>query len=361
MISPRATFSEAAPAPGDMLAWLRETDSSRLEALWEQADRLRRSHVGDEVHLRGLIEVSNHCRRLCHYCGLRAANRDLPRYRMTAEEVLDAARLAVELGYGTVVMQAGEDEAITRDWMADVVRQIKGETPLAVTLSLGERSPEEFEAWRAAGADRYLLRFETSDPALFERIHPSLPGTPSNRLRLLQVLRDLDYEIGSGVMIGIPGQTYESLARDIALFRELDLDMIGCGPFIAHPETPLHGVAPGGSDQVPPTEAMAYKVIALARMACPLANIPATTALATLNRAEGRELGLQRGANVLMPNLTPIKYRQMYEIYPGKVCVLETAEQCHGCIHQRLARLGRPPGRGRGDSARRTQLTSERM
>ena len=336
--------------------WLREEDAARLEELWAEADRVRRERVGDAVHLRGLIEISNICARECGYCGLRVHNRAIERYRMTEDEILDSARQAVEFGYGTVVMQAGEDYGITRRWMADVIRKIKAETSLAVTLSLGERPIEDLRAWREAGADRYLLRFETSDRELFEAIHPSLPGQRSDRLAILGTLRELGYEVGSGVMVGIPGQSFESLARDIETFGRLDLDMIGVGPFISHPATPLgqgsavRPLPPG--QQVPNTELMTYKTVALTRLACPQANIPSTTALATLNKRSGRELGLMRGANVVMPNLTPQKYREHYQIYPAKACIDETATECHQCLMIRLKLLDRPVGKGPGGRRR---------
>ncbi len=341
-------------------AWLRQTDEKRLEPLWKKADTLRHQHVGDQVHLRGLIEISNHCTRQCTYCGLRAGNADLQRYRMTETEIMDCVEKAVAFGYGTVVMQAGEDYGLTRDYLTTIIRRIKESTPLAVTLSMGERPLDDLEAWRHAGADRYLLRFETSNKDLYERIHPSRPGQQYDRLEMLQRIGELGYEVGSGVMIGIPGQTYESLAADICLFRSLDLDMIGVGPFIAHPGTPLgleltkqpNGTRIDTQDQVPDTELMAYKVIALTRLVCPQANIPSTTALATINTATGRELGLSRGANVVMPNLTPVKYRELYEIYPGKACINETAQQCQRCLRGRIASIGRTVGTGRGDRAR---------
>ncbi|MDA8125401.1 MAG: [FeFe] hydrogenase H-cluster radical SAM maturase HydE [Deltaproteobacteria bacterium] len=337
-------------------AWLREEREEELARLWERADEIRRQSVGEEVHLRGLVEISNRCRRECHYCGLRAGNRQLSRYRMTAEEIMSCAAEAVAYGYGTVVMQAGEDEGITRDWMAGIIRQIRRETPLAVTLSLGERADEDLKAWREAGADRYLLRFETSNRALFEQIHPPLADRRSDRLAILRKLAALGYEIGSGVMIGIPGQTYGDLARDIALFQELDLDMIGVGPFIAHPGTPLGQdgakfCAPSG-EQVPATELMTYKTIALSRLLCPEANIPSTTALATLNLAQGRELGLSRGANIVMPNLTPVAYRADYEIYPAKACIRETAAECRSCLGSRILSIGRTVGKGQGGRRR---------
>lgn len=342
--------------------WLRETDVDNLAELWAHADTVRREHVGEFVHLRGLVEFSNHCVRQCAYCGLRGDNASLHRYRMPADEIIECARDAAAFHYGTVVLQSGEDPAFGSEAVAEIVHRIKDQTGLAVTLSLGERRLDELELWRRAGADRYLLRFETSNRALFEAIHPGLPGRKSDRLALLKQLRTLGYEVGGGAMIGIPGQTYSDVAKDVAMFADLDLDMIGVGPFIPHPKTPLGKPAAGHcADQAPNTEEMTYKVIALARIVCPDANIPATTALATLNRAHGRELGLCRGANVLMPNITPVKYRQNYEIYPEKACLQENAGACNACMRTRIASIGRRYGNERGDSlnwARRTATVS---
>ena len=337
----------------EVLKWLREEEPARLEMLYCRADEARRCAVGDGVHLRGLLEISNHCVRSCAYCGLNAGRRDLARYRMSAAEIMECVREILSFGYGTVVMQSGEDYGIEAGWMAGLVRRIKSKTPLAVTLSLGERPEADLIAWKRAGADRYLLRFETSDPALYDRIHPRLAGRVSDRVVLLRRLREIGYEIGSGVMIGIPGQTFESLADDLELFRALDLDMIGVGPYLPHPATPLATAecAPEGR-QVPNSEEMTYKVVALARLLCPEANIPATTALATLNTAQGRELGLSRGANVVMPNVTPAAYRRLYEIYPGKACIGETAAACQGCMAGRIRAMGRSIGVGPGGRKR---------
>ena len=334
-----------------ILGWLSESNETRLQDLWQTADRVRREHVGDEVHLRGLIEISNHCLRQCHYCGLRAGNQDITRYRMTADEIVAAAKQAGEFGYGTVVLQAGEDDGLTVDGVVAIVRRIKTEAGVAVTLSLGERTVEELRAWREAGADRYLLRFETSNSDLFSRMHPPRGKGRPSRMSLLRQLGPLGYEVGSGVMIGIPGQTYDDLANDLELFRELDLDMIGVGPFIAHPATPFGRAEPMPTEaQAPATELMTYKMIALARLMCPDANIPSTTALATLNITEGRELGLQRGANIVMPNMTPPEYRVYYEIYPAKACIRETADLCNRCITGRIEKIGRAIGKGPGPS-----------
>lgn len=337
----------------ELLSQLRETDPARLNALWQAADATRRAHVGDDVHLRGLVEVSSHCVRRCTYCGLRAPNQQVRRYRMHGDEVLEAAHLAVQLGYGTLVLQSGEDPQLSLRWVAELVRRIKSETPLAVTLSLGERARVELETWRLAGADRYLLRFETSNAELFARIHPPRPGAVADRLTILQWLRELGYEVGSGVMIGIPGQTYDDLTSDLLLFTQIDLDMIGVGPFLPHPATPLGTAVEHFDDpeQVPNSELMTYKVLALTRLLCPTANIPSTTALATINRQTGRQLGLERGANIVMPNITPLRYRAGYEIYPGKACLCEEPGAYDTLLRAQLAALGRPVGTGRGDSA----------
>jgi biotin synthase len=339
----------------EILSWLREQRPAQLRELYERADSIRREHVGDAVHLRGLIEISNHCERECMYCGLRKSNRNLTRYRMTQEEIFDCARTAQRLGYGTVVMQAGEDDALTVDWIFQIVSRVKLETGLAVTLSLGERSAEELRRWRAAGADRYLLRFETSDLDLFRTIHPAR-AEALTRVSLLRELRQLGYEAGGGIMVGIPGQSFESIGDDVLMFQELDLDMIGIGPYIPHPATPLGSgkLRPpvGDIDQVPNTEQMVLKAVALARIACPTANIPSTTALATIDKENGRKLGLTVGANVVMPNLTPKKYRRLYEIYPAKACADEDAATCNECLRGQLRSIGRRFGVGPGGRER---------
>ena len=334
-----------------ILNWLRETRPERLQELHDRADRVRKQNVGDAVHLRGLIEISSHCVRQCMYCGLRRGNRSLRRYRMTRDEILDCARQAERLGYGTVVMQAGEDPALSTEWISDIVRWIKRETALAVTLSLGERQDRELQSWRSAGADRYLLRFETSDLELFRTIHPRAAGAP-DRLTLLRRLKVLGYEAGGGVMVGIPGQSYASLANDVLTFRALDLDMIGIGPYIPHAQTPLgsRALRPAidPAEQALPTEEMVYKMVALARIVRPTANIPSTTALATINRTHGRKRGLSVGANVVMPNLTPVKYRNLYQIYPAKACIEESATDCNHCLRSQIRSLGRFAGLGPG-------------
>ena len=342
-----------------ILKWMKTEDETKLEELWRLADETRNKYVGDAVYLRGLVEISNICARDCGYCGIRAGNTGVARYRMSPEEIMECARLAVEFGYGTVVLQSGEDYGITAQWLSELIMRIKAETDLAITLSLGEREDTDLVAWKEAGADRYLLRFETSNRELYDRIHPPLPGRVSGRFAILRRLREIGYEVGSGIMVGIPGQTYEDLANDIMIFREYDVDMIGIGPYIPHPETPLGRpealLSASGPEQVPSTELMTCKVVALTRITCPLINIPSTTALATINRKEGRVHGLARGANIVMPNLTPRKYRQLYEIYPAKASCDENADESNSRIQAGIKATGRIIGSGRGDSLNKTR------
>lgn len=339
----------------EIIKWLSETNEKKLESLWDLADSIRHTHVGNAVHLRGLVEISNYCARKCAYCGLRKPNIKLERYRMTEDEIIKCAHDAENLGYGTIVLQSGEDYGIETQWFSKIIIRIKNETSLAVTLALGERSDKDLKAWYQAGADRYLLKFETSDRKLYDDIHPPLSGKKSDRIKILKKLREIGYETGSGVMIGLPGQKIDSLADDIEMFRELDLDMIGVGPYIPHPDTPL-GAQNKKSDvdaQSPAAKLLlTYKVIALTRIACPKANIPATTALATMNPAEGYEKGLMRGANVIMPNLTPVKYKSFYDIYPSATRLDLSGTDYHENIKKRIISLGRTVGIGRGDSLR---------
>ena len=310
----------------EILHWLLTTDEARLGWLWEAADRARREHVGGGVLRRGLVEFSNQCGRACLYCGMRHANTELPRYRMTHDEILACAHEAERRGYGTVVLQAGEDHSLPASWVSELVLRIKRETSLAITLSLGEQPTAVYAAWRAAGADRYLLRFETADGSLLRRVHPPLTSGRDGehpRLACVRTLQRLGYETGSGFLVGLPGQTYANVARDIALVRDLALPMVGIGCFVPHPGTPLGQEitmpatgTPGPDTQVPADAVTTLKAVALVRVLCPRVNLPATTALATVSE-DGYAAGLRRGCNVVMPNLTPPVYRERYDIYPS--------------------------------------------
>ncbi len=322
----------------EILGWLDpDRDPADLYAL---ADKVRREAVGDAVHLRGLIEFSNHCRRRCYYCGIRAGNPKVRRYRLTAEEILDCARTAARLKYGTVVMQSGEDPYWGPKQLAAVVEKVKAETGLAITLSVGEHSKEDYRLLRSAGADRFLLRFETSDRRLFSMLKPD--SDYDNRFRCLAWLKEAGFQVGSGVMAGLPGQTMESMADDVLLFKQLELDMVGIGPFIASPDTPMAGAESG-------TLEAGLRMVALTRIVTRNTHIPATTAMGSID-PQGRQKALKCGANVLMPNISPTEHRPDYRLYPGKICTNEAPEQCAGCVDAMLKSLGRERASGHGHS-----------
>lgn len=305
--------------------------------LFKTADEVREKYVGNEVHLRGLIEFSNICKCNCKYCGLRKDNSELERYRLSIEEAYDFAKKAKEYGYKTVVLQSGEDSYYSVERLVKLLQDIK-KLDLAITLSIGERTFEEYKAFKEAGADRYLIRIETTDKELYKKMHPNMSF--ENRVRCLKDLKALGYEVGTGCLVGLPEQTIDSLANDILFFKEIDADMIGIGPFIPNQNTPLKD-AKGGTFE------MALKVMALTRILLPTINIPATTAMETLN-PNGRLIALQSGANVVMPNVTEGDYRRKYEIYPGKICVGDTPAQCRGCISGKIQSIGRTVSTGYG-------------
>lgn len=299
-------------------------------SLFTLADKVRQKYVGDEVHLRGLIEFSNYCKQNCLYCGLRRDNKHLNRYRLTEEQIIEFAKNASGLGYKTVVLQSGEDPYYTIEKMQHIISEIK-KFDVAITLSIGEKTFEEYEAYKKAGADRFLIRIETTDKNLYTKLDPDMDW--QNRLECLKYLRKLGYEVGTGCLVGLPEQTLESLADDILFFKEIDADMVGIGPFIPNENTPLQN-AKGGSFE------LALKVMAITRLLLPDINIPATTAMETLN-PNGRLIALQSGANVVMPNVTQGEYRKLYEIYPGKICVNDTPDKCRGCISAKIQSINR--------------------
>ena len=305
-------------------------DDTKNEWLFNFADKIRKENVGDEVHLRGLIEFSNICRCACKYCGLRSPNKKIKRYRILKDEIVEYVKNAVKLGYKTIVLQSGEDEYFTTEKMVEIIKAIK-EFDVALTLSIGERSFEDYKAFKQAGADRYLIRIETTDKELYKKLHPNMDF--NNRIRCLQDLKTLGYEVGTGCLVGLPQQTIESLADDILFFKEIGADMVGIGPFIPHPNTPL-------KDEKTGSFTLALKVMALTRILLPDINIPATTAMETLN-PNGRILALQSGANVVMPNVTSTEYRAKYEIYPNKICINDNPDKCRGCIEGKIKSIGR--------------------
>lgn len=312
-------------------------DDSQNNWVFSLADKVRKENVGEEVHLRGLIEFSNICKRTCKYCGLRCANKELDRYRIEPDDIIFYAKKAVEMGYKTVVLQSGEDEYYSRDVLCKVIKGIK-DLDVALTLSVGERSFDDYKAFKDCGADRYLIRIETTDKELYKKMHPNMNF--ENRVRCLKDLRKLGYEVGTGCLVGLPEQTINSLAEDILFFKEINADMVGIGPFIAHPHTPLKD-CPNGDFT------LALKVMALTRIMLKNINIPATTAMETLN-PNGRIIALQSGANVVMPNVTTTEYRAKYEIYPNKICINENPFQCFHCISGKIKSIGRTISTGYG-------------
>ena len=305
-------------------------DDSNNDWLFSLADKTRKEYVGDEVHLRGLIEFSNICKRQCKYCGLRCEDKYIDRYRISKENIISYAEHAVNMGYKTIVLQSGEDEYYNTDLMCEIIEGIK-KLGVALTLSIGEKTYEEYNAFKEAGADRYLIRIETTDKTLYNQMHPNMDF--DNRVRCLEDLGRLGYEVGTGCLVGLPNQTIESLADDILFFKEINADMVGIGPFIPHPHTPLKDSATGSFT-------LALKVMALTRILLKDINIPATTAMETLN-SNGRIIALQSGANVVMPNVTTTEYRAKYEIYPNKICINENPDKCKGCISAKIQSIGR--------------------
>jgi len=312
-------------------------DTTQDAFLFAAADRVRQRYVGEEVHLRGLIEFTNICKQNCFYCGLRRDNQAVDRYRLDPAEIIDLAQKAWGYGYRTVVMQSGESDCYSDDELVAVLQAIKA-IGFAITLSIGEKTTEQYRTYKAAGADRYLLRIETTDRELYRRLHPGMDF--DNRVRCLQDLKELGYEVGTGCLVGLPGQTDESLAEDILFFQALDADMIGIGPFIPNADTPLADAAGGTFEK-------SLKVMALTRLLLPEVNVPATTAMETLNK-EGRIIALRSGANVVMPNVTEGDYRRLYQLYPGKICVNDTPAHCRGCITGKIQGIGRKVSEGYG-------------
>lgn len=344
-----------------LLELVEPAEVARLHrAAWETAGR----HVGNKVYYRGIIEFSNLCVRNCFYCGIRRGNPVVERYRLTEEEVLENARWCAGAGFGSVVMQSGErsDPAFV-EFVTRCVERIRRETVsetlprgLGITLSVGEQSLETYRQWITAGAHRYLLRIESSNPEIFARIHPESQPWQA-RLEALQRLRQAGFQLGTGVMIGLPGQRTRDLAADIGFFIGQDCDMIGMGPYLSSPGTPMEGQDPLAREDL---LRLALNMIAVTRLGMPDVNIAATTALQALV-PDGRERGIRAGANVIMPNLTPVQVRRHYQLYPGKPCLDEGRVECRTCLQGRIEGTGREAGWNEwGDSphARRRQAAA---
>ena len=318
------------------------TEEQRLR-LQARAVELRKQYYGNKVFVRGLIEFTNYCKNNCYYCGIQASNGDAKRYRLTKEEILECCDTGWKLGFRTFVLQGGEDPFYTDDQIVDIVRKIKKQYPeSAVTLSIGEKTKESYQRYKEAGADRYLLRHETADEEHYRMLHPESMSL-ANRKNCLYTLKELGYETGAGFMVGSPGQTDACLAEDLVFLRELNPHMVGIGPFIPHHETRFANNQPGSLEKT-------LLLLSILRIILPKANLPATTALGTVN-PRGRELGIEAGANVVMPNLSPVKVRKKYELYDHKICTGEEAAECAGCLSKRMASVGYEVVAERGDCA----------
>lgn len=310
--------------------------------LFIEADKIRREIYGEDVYIRGLIEFTNYCKNDCLYCGIRRSNLKCDRYRLSKKDIYKCCDTGYELGFRTYVLQGGEDMSFSDKDICEIVYNIKTEYPdCAVTLSIGERSKKSYLDFKNAGADRYLLRHETANEEHYKKLHP-LSMSPENRKKCLFILKELGYQVGSGFMVGSPYQKSEHLVEDLRFLQELQPDMIGIGPFLSHKNTPFKDFDNGDLD-------LTLRLIALLRLIFPKALIPSTTALGTLH-PNGRELGLKCGANVVMPNLSPVKTRKKYDLYDNKICTGEESAQCRSCLEQRVKSAGYRIVTDRGDA-----------
>jgi biotin synthase len=312
------------------------------EWLFSLARQRSREIFGNKIYTRGLIEISNYCKNNCYYCGIRRYNKEVLRYRLTPEQILECADAGYELGFRTFVLQGGEDGVFTDALVCRLVRSIKEKHPdCAITLSLGERSRESYQTMFDAGADRYLLRHETADKAHYEKLHPQEMSF-ENRIRCLQELKDIGYQVGCGFMVGSPYQSPEDLAKDMEFITELQPAMVGIGPFVPHHATPFAAESQG-------TLQKTLFLLSLLRILKPDLLLPATTALGTID-PRGREKGILAGANVVMPNLSPTSVRKQYELYDNKICTGDEAAECRGCLDRRMQSIGYELAVDRGDA-----------
>ena len=312
------------------------------QVLTEAAVRLRKQYYGDKVYTRGLIEFTNYCKNDCYYCGIRRGNSHAKRYRLSREEILNCCENGYALGFRTFVLQGGEDPYYTDERMADIVRSIRSGYPdCAITLSIGEKSYESYKLFKEAGANRYLLRHETASEELYRRLHPE-EMLLSHRKQCLYDLKALGYQVGAGFMVGSPGQKMEHLAEDLIFLKELQPQMVGIGPFIPHHETRFANETAGSVD-------LTLFLLSVIRILLPKVLLPATTALGTMDPL-GREKGLAAGANVVMPNLSPVKNRKQYDLYDNKICTGEEAAECRGCLERRVLSAGYRLVAERGDA-----------
>jgi len=309
--------------------------------LFETADRVRRSIYETDVYIRGLIEFTNYCKNNCYYCGIRGGNNKVSRYRLSHDDILSCCKTGYELGFRTFVLQGGEDDHYKEEIICKIITDIKTNYPdCAVTLSIGEKTYKNYKAYFEAGADRYLLRHETADDEHYKKLHPKNMCL-ENRKECLWNLKEIGYQVGSGFMVGSPFQKIEHLIKDIRFLQELEPEMIGIGPYLTHKDTPFKNEKSGSLE-------LTLRLLAVLRLMFPYVLLPATTALGTIT-PDGRELGLKAGANVVMPNLSPVNVRKQYALYDNKICTGEEAAECKGCLERRVNSAGYQIVVSRGD------------
>jgi len=345
----------------DLISLLSANEQDR-QLIFTKSSEVKLAHVGNKVYYRGLIEFSNLCGKNCFYCGIRAGNTHTHRYEITEDEILTAARYAYENKFGSIVIQAGErSDKNFIERIANIVTRVKelSKGELGITLSLGEQTEDTYRLWYECGAHRYLLRIEVSNPELYAKFHPNDKKHDfQTRINSLHLLRKVGFQVGTGVMIGLPFQTIEDLADDLIFFREFDIDMIGMGPYIEHESTPMYQY----KDQLIPRTDRFYlslKMVAVLRIMMKDINIAATTAMQAIDPM-GREKAIKVGANIIMPNLTPTKYREDYLLYEDKPCTDEEADDCKKCLEARIHMAGGTIGYGEwGDSKHFDKRTKE--
>ncbi|HOX27571.1 MAG TPA: [FeFe] hydrogenase H-cluster radical SAM maturase HydE [bacterium] len=339
-------LSEGAPVEREeIVKILGDTSDEAMEVLRAAADSVRARAVGDEIHVRSLVEISNYCKKNCSYCGLRTNNTSLTRFRMTDDEILHVVKKEAARGRKTIVVQSGEDPNLKPDRVCKLIREIKDAADIAVTLSLGEYSREDYFRFREAGADRYLLKHETIDPELYAKLHPDCEY--SNRIKCIEYLKEAGFQTGVGIMVGLPGQSLESIADDILFMKRIDADMAGIGPFIPSPDTPLAG-GPTGDLR------LTLNILAVTRLVMPYILLPATTALGTIH-PEGQRLGFRFGANVIMVNATPPRMWENYTIYPNRLRPEADEKYQDRKLQLMIESIGRKISTGFGHSARREE------
>ncbi|MBE5969150.1 MAG: [FeFe] hydrogenase H-cluster radical SAM maturase HydE [Lachnospiraceae bacterium] len=316
-------------------------DANFSEYLKERARAVREKHYGKDVYIRGLIEFTNVCKNNCKYCGIRCGNKNAERYRLTKEEILSCCDMGYELGFRTFVLQGGEDPFFDDDMMVDIIKEIKKNHPdCALTLSIGEKERETYKRFYDAGADRYLLRHETADKAHYEKLHPAEMSF-DHRMNCLKDLKEIGYQVGCGMMVGSPYQTKEHIIKDLRFLREFKPEMVGIGPFIPHHDTEFKDEEAGSVD-------LTIRLLSIIRLLLPDVLLPATTALGTLD-PRGREKGIEAGANVVMPNLSPTNVRDKYLLYDNKICTGDEAAECIRCMEMRVESVGYKVVQSRGD------------